>query len=139
MSFLSSHLFIYFILFIIYIILVRIVFFTTSQSSMNDVLWFLLLYIPLMNCTFANINFSHQIFTKVMWKILSLQMKQILEAHTDEVWFLQFSHDGKYLASSSKDQSAIIWEVRFLYDFWLVVVDMDFYNLPASFTSFTQC
>ncbi|XP_031251846.1 WD repeat-containing protein 26 homolog [Pistacia vera] len=36
----------------------------------------------------------------------------ILEAHTDEVWFLQFSHDGKYLASSSKDQSAIIWEVK---------------------------
>ncbi|KAJ0037883.1 hypothetical protein Pint_21942 [Pistacia integerrima] len=40
------------------------------------------------------------------------QTLQILEAHTDEVWFLQFSHDGKYLASSSKDQSAIIWEVK---------------------------
>ncbi|KAF2290682.1 hypothetical protein GH714_014986 [Hevea brasiliensis] len=36
---------------------------------------------------------------------------QILEAHSDEVWFLQFSHNGKYLASSSSDQSAIIWEV----------------------------
>ncbi|XVF60726.1 hypothetical protein PTKIN_Ptkin08bG0071100 [Pterospermum kingtungense] len=36
---------------------------------------------------------------------------QILQAHTDEVWFLQFSHNGKYLASSSNDQSAIIWEV----------------------------
>ncbi|XP_044493515.1 WD repeat-containing protein 26 homolog [Mangifera indica] len=40
------------------------------------------------------------------------QTLQILEEHTDEVWFLQFSHDGKYLASSSKDQSAIIWEVK---------------------------
>lgn len=40
------------------------------------------------------------------------QTLQILEAHSDEVWFLQFSHDGKYLASSSKDQSAIIWEVK---------------------------
>ncbi|XP_010546278.1 PREDICTED: WD repeat-containing protein 26-like [Tarenaya hassleriana] len=40
------------------------------------------------------------------------QTVQILESHTDEVWFLQFSHDGKYLASSSKDQSAIIWEVN---------------------------
>ncbi|KAG8659882.1 WD repeat-containing protein 26 homolog [Manihot esculenta] len=39
------------------------------------------------------------------------QTLQILEAHTDEVWFLQFSHNGKYLASSSSDQSAIIWEV----------------------------
>ncbi|KAF8115682.1 hypothetical protein N665_0025s0142 [Sinapis alba] len=37
---------------------------------------------------------------------------QILESHTDEVWFLQFSHNGKYLASSSKDQTAIIWEVN---------------------------
>ncbi|GLT26280.1 hypothetical protein SLA2020_013620 [Shorea laevis] len=36
---------------------------------------------------------------------------QILQAHTDEVWFLQFSHNGKYLASSSNDGSAIIWEV----------------------------
>ncbi|GKV15398.1 hypothetical protein SLEP1_g26191 [Rubroshorea leprosula] len=36
---------------------------------------------------------------------------QILQAHTDEVWFLQFSHNGKYLASSSNDWSAIIWEV----------------------------
>ncbi|KAG8662636.1 WD repeat-containing protein 26 homolog [Manihot esculenta] len=36
---------------------------------------------------------------------------QILEAHSDEVWFLQFSHNGKYLASSSRDQSVIIWEV----------------------------
>ncbi|KAJ6736075.1 WD REPEAT PROTEIN 26-RELATED [Salix viminalis] len=36
---------------------------------------------------------------------------QILKAHSDEVWFLQFSHNGKYLASSSNDQSAIIWEI----------------------------
>ncbi|XVE49674.1 hypothetical protein DITRI_Ditri01bG0100200 [Diplodiscus trichospermus] len=40
------------------------------------------------------------------------QTLQILKAHNDEVWFLQFSHNGKYLASSSKDQSAIIWEVK---------------------------
>ncbi|AED91320.1 WD-repeat protein-like [Arabidopsis thaliana] len=39
------------------------------------------------------------------------QTAQILESHTDEVWFLQFSHNGKYLASSSKDQTAIIWEI----------------------------
>lgn len=36
---------------------------------------------------------------------------QILQEHSDEVWFLQFSHNGKYLASSSNDRSAIIWEV----------------------------
>uniref|UniRef100_A0A7C9A1X5 CTLH domain-containing protein n=1 Tax=Opuntia streptacantha TaxID=393608 RepID=A0A7C9A1X5_OPUST len=36
---------------------------------------------------------------------------QILEGHQDEVWNLQFSHEGKYLASASTDRSAIIWEV----------------------------
>ncbi|KAA8528879.1 hypothetical protein F0562_036234 [Nyssa sinensis] len=35
------------------------------------------------------------------------QTLQILRAHKDAVWFLQFSHNGKYMASSSKDQSAI--------------------------------
>ncbi|KAJ0657445.1 putative transcription factor WD40-like family [Helianthus annuus] len=38
-------------------------------------------------------------------------MLQILQEHQDEVWYLQFSHNGKYLASSSSDNSAIIWEV----------------------------
>ncbi|KAF8390946.1 hypothetical protein HHK36_023246 [Tetracentron sinense] len=39
-------------------------------------------------------------------------MEQILKEHYDEVWFLQFSHNGKYLASSSNDRTAIIWEVN---------------------------
>ena len=33
----------------------------------------------------------------------------ILEVHTDEVWNIEWSHDGNYLASASKDKSAIIW------------------------------
>ncbi|KAL5101471.1 hypothetical protein RYX36_005798 [Vicia faba] len=36
---------------------------------------------------------------------------QILEKHDGEVWFVQFSHNGKYLASASNDQTTIIWEV----------------------------
>ncbi|KAE8691579.1 Transducin family protein / WD-40 repeat family protein isoform 2 [Hibiscus syriacus] len=36
---------------------------------------------------------------------------QILQAHANEIWSLQFSQNGKYLASSSNDCSAIIWEV----------------------------
>lgn len=40
------------------------------------------------------------------------QTVQILQDHNDEVWYLQFSHNGKYLASSSSDNSAIIWEVN---------------------------
>ncbi|KZT09725.1 WD40 repeat-like protein [Laetiporus sulphureus 93-53] len=37
----------------------------------------------------------------------------ILEVHTDEVWNLEWSHSGRYLASASKDKSAIIWRVEF--------------------------
>ncbi|PIN20387.1 WD40 repeat-containing protein [Handroanthus impetiginosus] len=37
---------------------------------------------------------------------------QILQEHSDEVWFLQFSHNGKFLASSSGDCLVIIWEVK---------------------------
>ncbi|XP_058071657.1 WD repeat-containing protein 26 homolog [Magnolia sinica] len=40
------------------------------------------------------------------------QTLQVLQGHLDEVWFVQFSNNGKYLASSSNDQSAIIWEVN---------------------------
>uniref|UniRef100_A0A0C9S4Y1 TSA: Wollemia nobilis Ref_Wollemi_Transcript_22135_2382 transcribed RNA sequence n=1 Tax=Wollemia nobilis TaxID=56998 RepID=A0A0C9S4Y1_9CONI len=36
---------------------------------------------------------------------------QVLQSHENEVWFLQFSNNGKYLASASKDCTAIIWEV----------------------------
>nr|GEV68253.1 hypothetical protein [Tanacetum cinerariifolium] len=39
------------------------------------------------------------------------QTVQILQDHQDEVWYLQFSQNGKYLASSSSDNIAIIWEV----------------------------
>ncbi|KAJ6843551.1 WD repeat-containing protein 26-like isoform X1 [Iris pallida] len=37
---------------------------------------------------------------------------QVLQGHKDEVWYLQFSNNGKYLASASHDKSAIIWEVQ---------------------------
>ncbi|XP_021893774.1 WD repeat-containing protein 26 isoform X1 [Carica papaya] len=36
---------------------------------------------------------------------------QILTGHRNEVWFVQFSNNGKYLASSSSDCTAIIWKV----------------------------
>lgn len=40
-------------------------------------------------------------------------MVQILTEHKNEVWFVQFSNSGKYLASSSSDCTAIIWEVLY--------------------------
>ncbi|KAJ0113027.1 hypothetical protein Patl1_01672 [Pistacia atlantica] len=36
---------------------------------------------------------------------------QILSEHKNEVWFVQFSNNGQYLASSSSDCTAIIWKV----------------------------
>ncbi|XP_043721855.1 WD repeat-containing protein WDS homolog isoform X1 [Telopea speciosissima] len=36
---------------------------------------------------------------------------QILYQHDNEVWFVQFSNNGEYLASSSSDCTAIIWKV----------------------------
>ncbi|KAJ3678361.1 hypothetical protein LUZ60_002164 [Juncus effusus] len=37
---------------------------------------------------------------------------QVLDAHQDEVWYIQFSNNGKYLATASNDMSVIIWEVN---------------------------
>ncbi|KAL6506816.1 hypothetical protein OROHE_022253 [Orobanche hederae] len=37
---------------------------------------------------------------------------QILVHHKDEIWFLKFSHNGQYLASSSRNCVVIIWEVQ---------------------------
>jgi WD40 repeat protein len=35
----------------------------------------------------------------------------ILQVHSDEVWNLEWSHNGKFLASASKDRSVVIWSV----------------------------
>ncbi|EER91507.1 WD repeat-containing protein 26 [Sorghum bicolor] len=40
------------------------------------------------------------------------QCAQILCGHSNEVWFVRFSNNGNYLASSSSDCTAIIWKVE---------------------------
>ena len=34
----------------------------------------------------------------------------ILGVHTDEIWDIEWSHDGQYLASAGRDKTLIIWE-----------------------------
>ncbi|KAK9832688.1 hypothetical protein WJX81_000101 [Elliptochloris bilobata] len=42
---------------------------------------------------------------------LPTQPAQVLEAHSDEVWHIAFSHAGDRLASASKDCSAAVWRL----------------------------
>nr|P0DPA1.1 RecName: Full=WD repeat-containing protein DDB_G0349043 [Dictyostelium discoideum] len=37
------------------------------------------------------------------------------DKHRDEIWFITFSHDGQRLASSSKDNTIIIWDMSTIY------------------------
>eukprot|EP00850_Spirogloea_muscicola_P018871 SM000177S03204 [mRNA] locus=s177:210935:220262:- [translate_table: standard] len=60
----------------------------------------------------------------------------VLDAHTDEVWYLQFSHDGKRLASASKDQSVIIWEIE-CEDVVLVQHRLQGHTKPLSFVAWS--
>ena len=43
-------------------------------------------------------------------ELLPSETRFILREHTDEVWFLQFSHDGNKLASGCKDGKIIIYD-----------------------------
>ena len=43
---------------------------------------------------------------------LPTKVAQELSNHTDEVWVVQFSPDGQWLVSASKDGSAFLWDVR---------------------------
>lgn len=35
-----------------------------------------------------------------------------LTGHTDEIWRLEFSHNGEWLATAGRDKTAIIWNVK---------------------------
>ncbi|KAI8574337.1 hypothetical protein RHMOL_Rhmol01G0346200 [Rhododendron molle] len=49
--------------------------------------------------------------TTQLYILLLDTLFQILTDHKNEVWFVQFSNNGEYLASSSSDCTAIIWKV----------------------------
>uniref|UniRef100_A0A7S3XDX8 Uncharacterized protein n=1 Tax=Picocystis salinarum TaxID=88271 RepID=A0A7S3XDX8_9CHLO len=43
--------------------------------------------------------------------VLPTRQVAILDGHRDEVWHVQFSHDGTKLATASKDGSACVWHL----------------------------
>lgn len=43
---------------------------------------------------------------------LPINLKQTLNYHTNEVWFIKYSPNGKYLATGSKDTKIIIYDVE---------------------------
>lgn len=61
-----------------------------------------------------NDNFSYYNDHKCERNLFPRVTTHILEEHSDEIWFLAFSHKGDMLASASKDARAIIWSVEVL-------------------------
>ncbi|KAJ3103927.1 hypothetical protein HDU97_009739 [Phlyctochytrium planicorne] len=68
--------------------------------------------LQVMNCLYHNVHGGEvSLFTDHVCdrSLFPNNMSHVLVQHSDEVWFLSFSNDGKYLASASKDATAIIW------------------------------
>ncbi|ORX43103.1 WD40 repeat-like protein [Piromyces finnis] len=66
-----------------------------------------------MNCLYHNTNEKLiSLFTdhKCLRENLPKVTTHILNGHSDEVWNVCFSPNGKYLASGSKDSTTIIWD-----------------------------
>eukprot|EP00111_Clytia_hemisphaerica_P018391 TCONS_00054380-protein len=71
------------------------------------------------NCLYHNSTLDQNLHSlsilsdhKCTRNMFPTETRQILSEHCDEVWFLRFSHDGKYLATGSKDTTVILWKVE---------------------------
>lgn len=65
----------------------------------------------------------------------------ILEVHTDEVWYIEWSHNGAFLASAGRDKSAIIWHRGVSDSFLLLVlciIDSFIWQSPSDSAAPTQ-
>jgi len=94
------------------------------RQGTEFVLWFhpFVIYLQWSSCLHF-VYCMDSIYLLILFSFLII-LQQILEAHDDEVWFVQFSHNGKYLASASNDRTAIIWEV--IFDIDLIIYTFSF-------------
>ncbi|KAI9847978.1 MAG: hypothetical protein M1837_001496 [Sclerophora amabilis] len=65
------------------------------------------------NCLYHNTAKSPSLYSDHMCdrSVFPTRTLLELEQHSDEVWFLEFSHDGSRLATASKDRTVIIYDV----------------------------
>jgi len=64
------------------------------------------------NCLYHNTSASPSLYSYHMCDRAQFPLKVVLELnqHSDEVWYLDFSHDGSKLITTSRDRTAIIYE-----------------------------
>jgi WD repeat-containing protein 26 len=64
------------------------------------------------NCLYHNTPMPPSLYADHMCDRDNFPLRTMLEldSHSDEVWYLEFSHDGSKLATASKDQTVMIYE-----------------------------
>lgn len=65
------------------------------------------------NCLYHNSTISPSLYSDHLCDRSQLPLQPILELerHSNEVWFLEFSHDGTKLATTGRDQTVVVYEV----------------------------
>jgi WD40 repeat protein len=46
-----------------------------------------------------------------LWRVSDGSLQQSITGHTDDVWSVTFSRDGRWLASSGEDETAKVWKL----------------------------
>ncbi|KAI9798670.1 MAG: hypothetical protein M1833_004659 [Piccolia ochrophora] len=66
------------------------------------------------NCLYHNTSLSPSLYTDHTCDRSQFPLHTVreLEKHTDEVWYLEYSHDGSRLATTGQDKTVVIYDVR---------------------------